>query len=285
MFKEVAVDPIAVASSYKDFRYIIEKFGVPEGRLIAAFPSKWRRYVFQAAQARLKGTLDLKKVEERLRKLPPDIFLHRERPGAGCSENWLAAAVDEHRRLPFEAIIASEFVDEPGVVTVSDVDGDHPCFLPNRQRHVNRNAAAMADCCGPLLTSSRHIKLIDPHFDAGAARFRRPFLEFLRRVSAETRIDIFRSDREDAAYLVQRMEHTLRDNKPARVEVRLFIRPQGPMHNRFVLSEIGGLSFQVGLDDQDDGDRPMDLVTLLERDPWLVEWQNYQGDDSVGSWS
>lgn len=57
------------------------------------------------------------------------------------------------------------------------------------------------------------------------------------------------------------------------------------MHNRFVLSEVGGLSFQIGLDDGNgDEDRPIDLATLLELDSWAVEWQNYQGVEHVGRW-
>ena len=57
------------------------------------------------------------------------------------------------------------------------------------------------------------------------------------------------------------------------------------MHNRFVLSEVGGLSFQIGLDDGNgDEDRPIDLATLLELDSWAVELQNYQGVEHVGRW-
>lgn len=284
MFKEIAIDPAAVSTSYRDFSYIVEKFGVSEGRLIAAFPSKWKRSVFEAAQVRLRGTVDLKRIEERLHKLPPEVLWFRGRPGEGCKHDWLAAAVVEHRRQPFEAIVAAKSLDEPGVVFASELDGEHPSFRPNRQRHVRRDAFSMSECCGPVLTDALHIKLVDPHFDAGAARFRRPFLEFLRRARPGARVDIFRGDREDVAHLVRRLNQTLSDKKPEGVEVRLFLRPQDSMHNRFVLSEIGGLAFQIGLDDQDGGDRHEDLVTLLEPVPWGVEWQIYQGDDSIAHW-
>lgn len=284
MFKEIAIDPIAVATSFREFSYVVEKCGISEGRLIAAFPSKWKRAVFEAAQHHLRGKVELKKIEERLHKLPATSLWFRGRSGDGCREDWLAAAVVEHGRWPFEAIVASKLLDVPGVVAVSDLDGEHSCFQPNRQWHVKREAVSMADCCGPVLSAARHIKLIDPHFDAGATRFRKPFLEFLRRARPGARVDIFRGDREDSGHMVQRLNQALAGMKPEGVEVRLFLRPQEPMHNRFVLSEIGGLTFQIGLDDQDSGSRPTDLVTLLEREPWAIEWQNYQGEDHVGRW-
>ena len=95
MFKEIAIEPGAVAASDLQFRYIIEKFGVAEGRLIAAFPSKWKKFVYQAAQAKLRGTTELSKIEVRLRNLTDEIFYFRGRPGDGCAQNWLAAALTE----------------------------------------------------------------------------------------------------------------------------------------------------------------------------------------------
>lgn len=284
MFKEIAVDPAAVSTSYRDFSYIIEKFGISEGRLIAAFPSKWKKFVYDAAQTRLRGTIELTKLEHRLRDLPSEVFMSRGRPGEGCTQNWLHAAVQEHRRVPFEAIIASERIDEAGVILATELDGEHPCLQPNRQWHVPRQAVDMADCCGPLLASGRHIKLVDPHFDAGTPRFRRPFLELLKRVKTGSRVDVFRGDSVDSDYIIERVRQTLLGRKPEGIEVRLFLRPQAQMHNRFVLCETGGLCFQIGLDDQDGSDRTDDLVTLLERGPWRTEWDIYRGDDSIDCW-
>lgn len=179
MFKEIAVDPAAVATSYRDFSYIVEKFGFSEGRLIAAFPGRWKALVHQAASQRLKGTLELSKIQERLRRLGNSVLHSRSRPGDGCENDWIQAAIDEHRRLPFEAVITSASREEQGFVWAPELDGEHPCLHSNRQWHIQRMAAAMAECCEPLLASGRHIKLIDPHFDAGVPRFRNPFLAIL----------------------------------------------------------------------------------------------------------
>lgn len=279
MFKEIAVDPAAVAASYLQFNHIIDRFGITEGRLIAAFPSKWKRLVYEAANAQLKGHLDLKRIEERLRKLPQTALLTRERPGQGCTEGWIRAAIEEHRRLPFDAVVAAAEVGEPGFMQPADVSIEHPSFAANRQWHVKRDAVSMADCCGPLWANSLHIKLVDPHFDASARRFKRTFLEFIRRVRPGSVIDIFRGDQMGAEQYVSGVQRALGEVGQEGIVVRLFQRPQEPMHNRFILSSVGGVSFHIGLDDDATGDRPEDIVTVLQDDVWSREWSTYAGDD------
>ncbi len=284
MFKEIAIEPAAVASSYRDFSYIIEKFGIPEGRLIAAFPRKWKKFVFQAAQIRLRGTTDLSRLEVRLRALKDDIFLSRGRPGDGCAEDWLGAAIAENARDPFHAIIALNPTKVSGVVAASDLDGQHPCLHPNRQWHVERDAVVMGRCCAPLFSSAKHVKLIDPYFDLSQARFRRPFAEFLKYVQPGTRVDVFRGDNFGQLFAQQSLRKMLDLIKPDGVTVTICFMPQSRIHNRFVLTEAGGLGFKTGLDDKDDGELTTDVVTVLERDVWAVEWDNFPGDKPVAIW-
>lgn len=279
MFKEIAVDPTAIAASYLQFNHIIDRFGIPEGRLIAAFPSKWKRLVYEAANDKLKSHLDLKRIEERLRKLPQSSLLSKERPGQGCAEDWVSAAIEEHRRLPFDAVVTAAEVGELGFLQPADVSIEHPSFATNRQWHVKRDAVSMADCCGPLWTSSLHIKLVDPYFDASSRRFKRPFVEFMRRIRPGTTVDIFRGDQIGAEKYFTGVQRALADVAPVGFVLRLFVRPQDPMHNRFVLSSVGGVSFQIGLDEDATGERPEDIVTVLQDDVWSREWNTYTGDD------
>ena len=284
MFKEIAIDPAAVATSYRDFSYIVEKFGVSEGRLIAAFPSKWKRYVYQAAQARLRGKAELSKLEVRLKALSEDTFLSNGRSGEGCAKDWLAAAIAEHKRMPFDTIISMVPVAEPFVIAAQDLDGIHPCLQPNRQWHIEREAEVMGRCCAPLLNSAKRIKLVDPYFDPGYGRFRRPFLEFLKYVRSGTSIDIYRNDDHDAGYISKRMGSVLKDHLPAGVEVHMFFHLKDVMHNRYVLTEAGGMFFQTGLDDKGDGEKATDEVGLLDPAVCAVQWGRYSGGDPVASW-
>lgn len=284
MFKEIAIEPAAVASSSLCFKYIIEKFGISEGRLIAAFPSKWKRQVFEAAKEQLKGTTDLSRLELRLGKLSNESFFRRGRPGDGCSENWLAAAIAEHARVPFDAIISVDSSESPIVVAVGEVDDEHYCLQPNRQWHIDRDSASMASCCEYLLSNSHHIKLVDPHFDLNKARYRRPFAEFLKHVKPGATIDVFRGDDYGVPFAIHHLEAVLDAIKPPGIQVRMFFQPQGAMHNRFVLTNAGGLYFLTGLDDKDHGDCVTDEVGLLEHAVWQVQWNRYTEIEPKAVW-
>lgn len=284
MFKEIAVEPAAMAVSDLQFRYIIEKFGVAEGRLIAAFPSKWKRFVYQAAQARLRGTTELSKIELRLSGLTDDLFYFQGRRGDGCAQNWLAAAEAEHERVPFDAIIAADGDARGPIIPANELDATHPCLRPNRQWHIERTAEAMVQCCAPLLRAGSHIKLIDPHLDANNGRHRRPLVAFLKCAKPGASVDIFCSDRKEQTHLRRGIERALYEANPESIEVRLFVRPQAVLHNRYVLTQGGGIYFLTGLDDHDNGENRMDEVGILEAAIWSIQWERYSCDDPVASW-
>jgi hypothetical protein len=48
------------------------------------------------------------------------------------------------------------------------------------------------------------------------------------------------------------------------------------LHNRFILTEYGGLEFGTGLDEHDGSARTHDIVHLLEPEPYKVTWEEYQ---------
>jgi hypothetical protein len=282
MFKEIAIDPAAVVTSATQFNNIIDRFGISEGRLIAAFPSKWKKLVYDAAKAEHKHAakhIDLKSIEDRLTRLPKSIFLSRERPGDGCTSDWTTAAIIEHRRFPFDAVIASVEIGEEGFLLPTDVSKDHPSFKPNREWPVKRDANSMADCCSSLLGGSYHIKLVDYKFDASKLRWKRPFTEFLRRIKPGSTIDIFRDDDILTANYVTGVEDSLKEVAQIGATLRLFTRPKGSMHRRFVLNDTGGVSFDIGLDEDFGGQKTHDTVTVLQEDTWLEQWEKYAGDD------
>ncbi|RYH71167.1 MAG: hypothetical protein EON54_00290 [Alcaligenaceae bacterium] len=285
MFKEFAVEPDAITGSYRDFAYVVEKFGVPEGRWISRFPKTWKALVYESAKAKLGGTKELTKIEERLRRIGDQILLASGRFPTDNKALWIESAVAEHKLRPFDAIVATLGRDDPNVVALADLDGDHPCLAPNRQWTVARTAQHMAACCMPLLVSSRHIKLVDPHFDLTALRFRRPLAEFLAGLRPGATVDLFRGDNLPPAFAIQQFGERLTGIHPKGVRVRLFLRPQAPMHNRFVLTERGGLTFLTGLDDANGGPKTHDEVIVLEGENWDSQWLLYSGDDAVHVWT
>lgn len=285
MFKEIAVEPDAITGSYRDFKYVIEKFGVPEGRWISRFPKRWEALVYQSANAKLTGTIDLKRIEERLRRVGDKVLLASGRHPADNKATWIDSALREHKRRPFDAIIAALGRDNPAVVAVADLDGDHPCLMPNRQWIVARTAQEMASCCVSLLMSSRHVKLVDPHLDLAQPRFWRPFAGFLAAAKADAIVDLYRGDDLSADFAIPRFGERLEGIRPTGVRVRLFLLRQATMHNRYVLTERGGLSFSTGLDDANNGLKTHDDVMVLDGPTWQAHWDSLADDDPVHVWA
>lgn len=288
MFKEVAVDPAAVASSLLHFNQVVDRFGIPEGRLIAAFPSKWKRAAFAAVKAAGLSHREEKRIEMRLDKVPRCTFMARQRPGEGCHADWIAAAKHEHLRLPFDAIVALRPVDVDGFLVPEELSIEHPVFAPNRQWRVPRKSVEMAKCARPVLAQSTHVKLIDPHFKPDRRKFSAPFLAFMLCLRTDTAVavDVYVSEEthallgRDAEFLWTML---LRQRPELKGSIRVFTRPKAEMHNRFVLGNEGGVSFQTGLDEDTGGDRPTDIVSVLQEDVFQQEWALHEGGDAVFS--
>ena len=97
-------------------------------------------------------------------------------------------------------------------------------------------------------------------------------------------VDVYRCHECDPSEISDGLRQLLNDHPRKESRLRLFIRPKPQMHNRFVLGDCGGLSFHIGLDEDDSGgERPNDVVTVLQTEIWRSEWAAYGGDDFVAS--
>jgi hypothetical protein len=64
-------------------------------------------------------------------------------------------------------------------------------------------------------------------------------------------------------------------------QIELIRWDQKYLHNRFVLTEYGGLMFATGLDNHYGSAHTHDIVTLLEPEPYARTWQEYQRASST----
>jgi hypothetical protein len=48
------------------------------------------------------------------------------------------------------------------------------------------------------------------------------------------------------------------------------------LHNRYILTDLGGIAFGVGLDDGGDGET--DDLSLMDRAQYELRWSQYAGD-------
>jgi hypothetical protein len=282
MLCEYAVEP-ALLNNWKDFRYFIEKFGVTQGRLISRYPKRWKKMVYESLTG--CGEIERKRIEDRLQTLD-DRMLKRQHEWAPQLD-WLTNAETEHSRRPFRAILAKTNPNQRGFVLEGDsLDETHSLWNVSRSRIVSRAAQEMAACVAPLLRVCKEVLFIDPHFGPENLRHRRPLEEFLavilkgRDGVPPTRIEIHTSDKAETLFFKNECEQRLPDTIPEGMRIRLVRWHQRDvgekLHNRFILTDMGGVRFGVGLDDGAEGET--DEVELLGDATYKFLWAQYTSD-------
>ncbi len=259
MIYEFAVDPEAIAS-WQNFRYVVENFGVSQGRLISRFPSKWKRMVYEACEE--CPPVEKARIVERLNGIEDKLFSSgRSYDG---NQNWVPNAVASHRQKPFRSIITTaEQAGPTGHLDVDSLSGEDERWSVPRGTAVPRTAADMAAAAENLLRSSAEIVFVDPHFGS-AARFGMPLAAMIQCACDGGRVPR-RFEYHLAAKAISGQEFSRqlerqRSYLPIPSGVKLvFVRwnqvDQGDaLHARYVLTEKGGLRFEHGLDEGSPGE-------------------------------
>ncbi|BBJ22342.1 hypothetical protein [Candidatus Nitrotoga sp. AM1P] len=285
MIKEFALDPDAITSSYREFCYFTEKFGVSQGRVISAFPKKWRKLVCDSALREHKGKVEFSKIVERLNKFGNDIVFDTGRPSGEGSQTWIDRALVEHARKPFAAIISATAIDHPDVLLKDEIDEENPRFKAARQCAIPRTAQALIGCAEFLIRHAKIIKLVDPHFDPTKLRYQRPLEQICSLLpGSKAIVEIHRSDEIANDELIRRFQQSV-FMLPSGVKMQLHIYEKAQMHNRFIITESGGLIYGVGLSDNEDGGgAPDEEVTLMETAVKNTRWNDYSKTSPVAIW-
>lgn len=287
MLKEFALEPEALAS-WESFRYLVEKFGVSQGRVISRFPKQWKRLVYEAAQKALSGTSQLSKIEVKLNALGDDVVFPTARPGGDGSKPWIERALVEHAREPFAGIIArANPRNQAHVLLHSDLDEQDPRFHSSSQMEIERTAANLVGCATFLLRHTTTVKWVDHVMDLRQPRWRRPFCEalsVLARVGRPVHFELHRrfGNEIEKRNLRQQYEEAFSRYRVDSVTLALYLHAEQFMHDRFILTERGGIQIGHGLDDNEDGgSAPTANVTLLEPSIFQVQWKKYSDEGSL----
>lgn len=285
MIKEFALDP-EVLATWQSFRYFVEKFGVSKGRLIAEFPRTWKRLVYEAAQRTAKP-VELARIVERLRQVSNHVLLRKGRPGGDPRMTWLDNALVEHLRDPFAGIIAVDNTQaHPDVLAEIDVHDREPRFQVLTQIEIERTASRLAACAEVLLRNSSRVKWIDHVIDLRQGRWRRPFVAALELADPGRRpviVEVHRGYGNDVhrRNLLDQFYESFQRLSRKGVSLELYLHPERAMHDRFILSELGGLKVGHGLDDNEEGgSNPVANVLLLDQELFEVQWRKFS-DESL----
>ena len=311
MICEFALEPELVATWHdrKEFLFFEEKFGLKTGRIVSAYPKKWVAQVWQAFQDSPNG--QNQNAERNLDALLRDLTQNMVKRRKTFSEIpvWLERAETEHSERPFHAILARENPRENGhVVSVKKLIADgHTRWVVPGNPPVTRSAAELGAAVAPMLRVCRHIVFIDPYFDSSKQRFMKPMSAFFHaiwasrfgeenpRVELHTGIDRFfyadqhgekrtpDKERKVCSFLKGEMQDRLSKIIPKGQGVQISIwkqREHGQkLHNRYILSEVCGVAFGTGLDQNDDqAGAETDDLHMMDAVKLAARWQEYLGN-------
>ena len=288
MIYEYAVDPSIISTWCQRTvgRFFIGEFGVGRPRIISQFPRSWKTLVWQEfRQSCYSNDLNQARMREIL-KYVSDKTVKRTDLDWDNRKSWLENAEMEHSFTPFDAIIAKNNPrSHERVICADSVEHHTPLWYRPRHQIQSREAQELQELVSPMLRIATTILFIDPYFGT-ESRYLKPlkcYLKMIVRQGLDGRIrrgndariphiEIHRSEKSAhwcASDLAQIVPY------PLKLKVlTLKPRTQGQdLHNRYILTDVGGLQFGHGLDEGAAGST--DDVTLLEVKSYRNRWEQY----------
>ena len=287
MIYEYALEPELVVAWGKDrgdYRYFYEQFGIGTPRMMAEFPKlkNWRKQFKQAA-ADADETNELPRITA-LFELIKERIVRRDGFEYDGILSWLENAESENARQEFQAILARNNPRHHAKVLPPGVLETSPLWRIDKQVYCPRRANDMAEVVVTMLSNCSTVHFIDPYFGPENARFHRPIEAFLHVITAKRlcrpvieKITVHTSNRANFDFFKQACEDKLRPRISAgtRLTFQRWKERDGgeQLHHRYILTDIGGVKFDPGLDDGRVGQTVE--VILLERNLYEKHWNDY----------
>lgn len=283
MHRLFAIEPEAI-SNWKDFRYVIEKFGYSKGTVIACFPGKWPKLVIDACRKNGVGDMEFTRIVEKLRQAKSDrlcnLGLQYDR-----DFGWLDNAINGVVSDQLDAILVREVnCKHKKLHAVADMDEN--LFAGCSETAVPRDAESLASTAQALIRKSRTLVLIDPYF-----RSKKPCLNVLQSLLGVVE-DVGKQGCEiviHTAYstysvpneqYVSESQRWLAEYKNGDISVRVARWSDGSLdfdlHARYLLSEHGGLRYDRGFEEPHDHDKramTTDVICMDRQRKYEVEMQ------------
>ncbi|MBI1945022.1 MAG: hypothetical protein HYS27_04960 [Deltaproteobacteria bacterium] len=309
MIFDFALEPELVATWHdRSVAYpFLCQLGRGHRKVPCTFPAaRWKSLVIEAFQASSPpqnspaGQAARKAIEVLLRHL--DEVSTRRNGRIADAESWLTAACNEHGEFPFGGILVRNSGETHAALVCADRIGEveFPAWNPAAPP-VLRTAIGLATALAPLLRSASQLRFVDPYFDAEDASFFEPMREYLARAQArrtvgDLRLQLHLAVRNSELEKARRDGRNITESGLANekldacathllpllqqgVSLHGFVwgRSQAgvEMHNRYVLSEVGGLAVQTGLDREIRNVPRTDDITVLSREQHAARWLEY----------
>lgn len=260
MIFEYALSPNLCTVYEGNMQLFLESFGFSKGKLISDIPKEeWKTLSYLAIDNAECRTLEKKTLKLAVDKLIRTAMISRHStPKIKNGSSWLSHALSAHQQRKFRAIIYEEPVENESCVLVMDHDLiDNDLWSIPLDVDVQRKAFDMLDCIKPMLDCAKEIILIDRNFDPKIYRWS-PFLIELAKYaknrefnSSIKEIDYHIGDNFGINHIEDEFKKKISPDMPAGVHVNFFTWPNDKLHDRFILTDLGGVNVGIGLDIND----------------------------------
>lgn len=286
MIYEYAVDP-EVASQWgrrENFRFFSRELGLGSGRLVSRYPKKWAKRVWESYSG--ENDMEKKRLEDLLAHLQTATIKRKDyiwKKG----HTWLDNAKLEHSRHNFQAILVNDNTRKIPELLDNNAFDAFPCpgWDHNHGKVVERNAQDVAKKIGILLTHCRWVKFVDPYLSVCRPWHKQSMTHFFKILAGDRPIgtpELIEMHTSGGGASNEHLRSFYERIIPEDLQVFLYqwrkkLKGQS-VHNRFILTDIGGISFQHGLDSGEDGDT--DDIGRLDSTQHEFRCQQYNPEDS-----
>jgi hypothetical protein len=288
-----ALEPKLVATWGRraEFRFIKDKFGLGTPRVLFELPAfnKWKKKVLEAAKDLALSEEDLKRIEELFKLFAEHKCRHTDTLYEGAL-SWLENAEREYARRPFAGILAENNPNKHGAVLVAaQIDAEDTNWARESGASPLRTPEGLAGALSAMLTSCKQIHLVDRYFKPDNGRHPKvlaALLEVIKSGGLASVLVCVHCDDEQSLEHFEKKADKMASLLPSGVSVE-FVRwrqKEGGqrLHNRYVLTDIGGVIFGDSLDgDNNDGTEQTDDVHLLSRKQYFLRWAQYVENDGT----
>ena len=255
MLYEFAISP-KLCTNYGILQLFLQTFGTGEGRLFSDIPrKKWMRLARQEIKASANGQVMKKRLTAAMERLSRKALYRRNYVPDVGKKPWLDHATAAHANRPFKAILTDSYAGNEECIISCDRDFiDDDKWMVPQDSEVQRSASKMVQAIHPMLDCAREVVLIDRNFDPGKYRWRQFLSELAKFLTNRTispsicTIDFHLGNNIAVDHLQLLCANHITGALVPGIKVNFFIWPRDQLHDRYVLTDVGGVRFGIGLD-------------------------------------
>jgi hypothetical protein len=294
MIYEYAVSPNCFFDQSK-VQILLSHFSKDQGRLLSDVPKKkWKILALAAINASNHKPIMRKTLKNALIKIEKQSLYRRHTIPAckadkiTCNEKaWIDYAKLVHMDRPFHAIFSQNEYDLDDI-PVNMLNMFELIEAPHWENpstvKVKRTAEMMVSVIKPVLDCSAEVILVDRNFNPFHERYRNFLIELLkylknRKHSPEIKkikYHVGWRDNDDLKTKERIFSKSLINGLPSGMQVQFILRPSHELHDRFILTDIGGIMYGHGLDEALGHNIDVVNVVRLSQDAYKKEWQDVQ---------